>query len=54
MSIREQVAKLKLDSSKMAATSLEKRNSALKSVIKALKDNKEEIIKANKLDLEKA
>lgn len=54
MTIKEQAVKIKLDSSKMAATTLEERNSALENISKALIANKERIIKANEADLLKA
>lgn len=54
MTIKEQAVKMKLDSSKMAATTLEERNSALENISKALIANKERIIKANEADLLKA
>lgn len=54
MTIQEQAALMKLDSSKMAATTSEKRNSALKAIIAALLSNKEAILTANKKDLDEA
>lgn len=54
MTIKEQAAKMKLDSSKMSATTLENRNNALKAIADALTANKEYIIKANETDLLKA
>lgn len=54
MTIQEQAALMKLDSSKMAATTNEKRNSALKAIIAALLSNKEAILAANKKDLDEA
>lgn len=54
MTIQEQAALMKLDSSKMAATTIEKRNSALKAIIAALLSNKEAILAANKKDLDEA
>ena len=54
MTIQEQAALMKLDSSKMAATTSEKRNSALKAIIAALLSNKEAILAANKTDLDEA
>lgn len=54
MTIQEQAALMKLDSSKMAATTSEKRNSALKAIIAALLSNKEAILAANKKDLDEA
>lgn len=52
--IQEKARMIKLDSSKMAATSIEDRNNALEAIIQALLDNKERIIKANEEDIEKA
>lgn len=52
MDIREQVAKLKLDSPKMAAQSEVRRNAALKAVANALLENKEKILEANKADMD--
>lgn len=54
MTIQEQAALMKLDSSKMAATTSEKRNSVLKAIIAALLSNKEAILAANKKDLDEA
>ncbi len=54
MTIQEQAALMKLDSSKMAATTIEDRNAALKAVITALLSNKEAILAANKKDLDEA
>lgn len=54
MTIKEQAAMMKLDSSKMAAMSLEVRNEALKAVAAALLADKDRIISANKSDLEQA
>lgn len=54
MTIQEQAALMKLDSSKMAATTSEKRSSALKAIIAALLSNKEAILAANKKDLDEA
>lgn len=51
MTIKEQARNMKLDSSKMSATSLEDRNNALKAIAKALEDNKEKIIQANEKDV---
>lgn len=45
---------MKLDSPKMAATTIEDRNAALKAVITALLSNKEAILAANKKDLDEA
>ncbi len=52
MTIKEQARQMKLDSPKMAAQSLEARNTALKSVIEALINNKDAIIAANHEDLQ--
>ncbi|MBQ3665840.1 MAG: glutamate-5-semialdehyde dehydrogenase [Lachnospiraceae bacterium] len=52
--IKEQTKLMKLESSKMAATSLEVRNHALKAVADALVAKKDEIIRANEEDLKKA
>lgn len=54
MNIKEHARNMKLDSSKMSATTLEERNSALIAIAKALEDNMEAIIKANETDLQKA
>ncbi len=54
MTIKEQAAKIKLDSTKMAATTLEERNHALRAIVDALLANKEAIIKANEEDLQQA
>lgn len=54
MTIQEQAALMKLDSPKMAATTIEYRNAALKAVITALLSNKEAILAANKKDLDEA
>lgn len=54
MNIKEQAAKMKLDSSKMSAESIENRNNALCAIADALLLRKEEIIEENKKDLENA
>lgn len=54
MTIKEQAAMMKLDSSKMAVLSEDVRNNALKAVINALNENKEKIIEANNEDIKKA
>ena len=54
MTIQEQVAKMKLDSSKMAATSCEVRNNALQAICNTLKQHKEEIFAANLIDMDEA
>ena len=54
MDIQAVTAKMKADSSKMAALSLETRNHILKNVKEALLENQEEIFKANKMDMDAA
>ena len=54
MIIREEVKKMKADSSRMAALSLEQRNQALKAAAEALTAKKEEIFAANLEDMEAA
>ena len=54
MTIKEQADMMKLDSSKMAATTLEVRNKALEAVAEALLCHKDRIIQANETDLEQA
>ena len=54
MDIRTQAEKMKLDSSKMSALTFEDRNKALIAIADAIMANKENIIKANETDLEKA
>ncbi len=54
MTIMEQAACMKLDSSKMAAMSLENRNAALQAIVDALLAHKSEIIEANETDLQAA
>lgn len=54
MTIKEQAAMMKLDSSKMAAMSPEVRNNALRAVAEALLANKDRIISANETDLKQA
>ena len=54
MTIREQAAMMKLDSSKMAATDITVRNAALKKSAEALLTNKESIFEANEKDMERA
>lgn len=54
MTIREQAAMMKLDSSKMAATDITVRNAALKTIAEALLTNKESIFEANEKDMERA
>lgn len=52
MDIRSEVKKMKEDSPKMAALSLETRNQALLAVAEALQQQKEKIFEANQKDLE--
>lgn len=52
--IQSVTARMKTDSYKMAALSLETRNIILKNVKEALLKNKEEIFKANKMDMDAA
>lgn len=54
MDIQSITAKMKADSSKMAALSLEVRNTILQSVKEALIKNQEAIFKANKMDMDAA
>ena len=54
MDIRSEVKKMKEDSPKMAALSLETRNQALLAVAEALQQQKEKIFEANQKDLEAA
>ena len=54
MDIRTEVKKMKADSPVMAALSPETRNKALEAAAKALLENKEEIFRANREDMEKA
>jgi glutamate-5-semialdehyde dehydrogenase len=54
MTIKEQAKKMKLDSTKLAAKSLEERNHALEKVADALLAKKTAILEANQKDLEKA
>ena len=54
MDIQAVTAKMKADSSRMAALSLETRNYILKNVKEALLKNQEEIFKANKMDMDAA
>lgn len=51
MTIKEQAHLMKLDSFKMAAQTEDSRNKALKEVARALLDNRDKIIEANKEDL---
>jgi len=52
--IKEQARFMKLESPKLATTSIEDRNKTLLAIKQALLDNKENILKANELDLKKA
>lgn len=54
MDIRTEVKKMKADSPVMAALSPETRNKALEAAAKALLENKEEIFRANREDIENA
>lgn len=54
MDIRTEVKKMKADSPVMAALSPETRNKALEAAVKALLENKEEIFRANREDMENA
>lgn len=54
LNIKEAAAKMKQDSSKMAALSVEVRNNALKAIKEALLANKEQIFSANKEDINAA
>ncbi len=54
MDIRNAVGKMKADSPKMAALSLETRNQALKAAALALQEYREEIFQANRKDMEAA
>ncbi len=52
--IKEQARFMKLESPKLATTSIEDRNNTLLAIKQALLDNKDNILKANELDLKKA
>ncbi|MGI6011139.1 MAG: glutamate-5-semialdehyde dehydrogenase [Ruminococcus sp.] len=54
MTIKEQAAVMKLNSTKMAVTTLEERNRALEAIREDLLSHKEEIFQANKEDMERA
>ena len=54
MDFRNAVGKMKADSPKMAALSLETRNQALKAAALALQEHREEIFQANRKDMEAA
>lgn len=54
LNIRESAAKMKQDSSKMAALPIEVRNAALKAAQEALKANKDKVFAANKEDMDAA
>ncbi|MCI8669795.1 MAG: glutamate-5-semialdehyde dehydrogenase [Lachnospiraceae bacterium] len=53
MTIKEQAAQMKLDSTKLAAQSLEARNKALQAVAAALMEQRDKILEANRQDLDK-
>ncbi|MGN0165391.1 MAG: glutamate-5-semialdehyde dehydrogenase [Lachnospiraceae bacterium] len=54
MSIKEEVAKMKKDAPKLAATTLQERNNALEKIAESLLANKESIFEANRLDIQAA
>ncbi len=54
MTIREQAARMKLESPQMAATDLETRNRALSGISEALLAHQEEILEANRKDMKQA
>ncbi len=54
MNISEQARRMKLDSSKLAATTEEQRNNALSAIAKALLANRDAILAANVIDMEEA
>ena len=54
MDIQDITRQMKLHSSQMAATTNEERNHCLEEIIFALKQNKEEILLANKADVAQA
>ncbi len=54
ISIREQAKKMKLTAPHMAASSIEDRNKALKSIADALKENADKIFSANNVDMGEA
>ena len=54
MDIRTEVKKMKEDSPVMAALPLKTRNGALEAAARALMENKEEIFRANREDMEAA
>ena len=54
MNIKEATKKMKQDSSRMAALSLEERNRALEAVTRALQKNRERIFAANREDMDAA
>lgn len=51
MDIKQEAAKMKIDSPKLAATTLEQRNNALKLIAERLEANKEKIFEANAADM---
>lgn len=54
MKIQKEVKKVKLASPKLQVQSLESRNNALKAIVEALIEHKEEILSSNKADMEVA
>lgn len=54
MEIREQARQMKIDSSKMANSTFATRNLALHNILVALREHQNEILEANKLDMEQA
>lgn len=51
MDIKQEAAKMKIDSPKLAATTLEQRNNALKMIAERLEANKDKIFEANAADM---
>ena len=54
MNIREEARRMKLDAPKLAATTLEERNAALREIAKGLEEKKHEIFAANEEDVREA
>ncbi|MGI6008137.1 MAG: glutamate-5-semialdehyde dehydrogenase [Ruminococcus sp.] len=54
MTIKEKAAAMKLNSTKMAVTTLEERNHALEAIREALLEHQEEIFQANREDMKRA
>ncbi|MBQ7371956.1 MAG: glutamate-5-semialdehyde dehydrogenase, partial [Blautia sp.] len=54
MKIREEARKMKLDAPKLAATTLDQRNAALRKIAKGLEAHREEIFAANHRDMDAA